>query len=163
MYKWYPVLPNLASLFSSAPLFSNEHTSLDFTQVSIEHSKQGRTHLYWHHLLCFIQDILNIETVCKDFGINGTLILELWLHFREHTSIERKKLPEGQAVRSIMTGFSPDMTLRIEAKQFDLGCLRPNNLVSHSLKVLQVYFCCQLQAAFKFLSLRRSVCRATLP
>ena len=38
----------------------------------------------------------------------------------------------------VMSGawFPPDMTLRIEAKQFSLGFIRPENLVSHSLRVL---------------------------
>ena len=38
----------------------------------------------------------------------------------------------------VMSGawFPPDNTLRIEARQFKLGFIRPDNLVSHSLRVL---------------------------
>ena len=43
--------------------------------------------------------------------------------------------------------FPPDITLRIEAKQLNLGFIRPENLVSHSLRVLYALFC-KLQACF---------------
>ena len=33
-------------------------------------------------------------------------------------------------------GFPPDVMLGIQAKEFDLGFIRPENLVSHSLRVL---------------------------
>ena len=39
--------------------------------------------------------------------------------------------------------FPPDVTIKIEAKQFSLGFIRPENLVSHSLRVL-----CKLQVGF---------------
>ena len=41
------------------------------------------------------------------------------------------------SIGQVMSGawFPPDMTLRIEAKQFNLGFIRPENLVSHSLRV----------------------------
>ena len=47
--------------------------------------------------------------------------------------------------------FPQDMMLRIEAKQFSLGFIRPVNLVSHSLRVLQVLFC-KLETGFRVLS-----------
>ena len=40
----------------------------------------------------------------------------------------------GQVMSSAW--FPPDMTLRIKAKQFNLGVIRPENFVSHSLRVL---------------------------
>ena len=42
----------------------------------------------------------------------------------------------------------PDTTLRIEAKYFNLGFIRPEHLVSHSLRVLQVFFFCKLHSGF---------------
>ena len=41
--------------------------------------------------------------------------------------------------------FPPDMTLGIQAKQFNLGFIRQENLVSHGLRVLRVPFS-ELQA-----------------
>ena len=55
----------------------------------------------------------------------------------------------------------PDMMLRIEAKlRFNLGLIRPDNLLSHSLRVVLVLF---WKRAFICLSLRRGICVATLP
>ena len=36
--------------------------------------------------------------------------------------------------------FSPHIPLRINAKKFNLGLIRPENLISHSLGVLHVFF-----------------------
>ena len=44
----------------------------------------------------------------------------------------------GQVMSSAW--FSPDIPLRINAKKFNLGLIRPENLISHSLGVLHVFF-----------------------
>ena len=45
-------------------------------------------------------------------------------------------------IGQVMSGawFPPDMTLRIEAKQLNLGFITPKNLVSHNLRVLFACF-----------------------
>ena len=46
-------------------------------------------------------------------------------------------LHRWDGIVQVMSGacFPPDMMFRIEAKQFNLGLIRPENLVSHSLRV----------------------------
>src|SRR4029434_3333554 len=44
----------------------------------------------------------------------------------------------GQVMSSAW--FSPHIPLRINAKKFNLGLIRPENLISHSLGVLRVFF-----------------------
>jgi hypothetical protein len=39
-----------------------------------------------------------------------------------------------------MLHHPPDMTLGIQAKEFNLGFIRPENLVSHTLGILKVPF-----------------------
>ena len=45
-------------------------------------------------------------------------------------------------IGQMMSGawFPPDMTLGIQAKEFNLSFIRPENVVSHGLIVLQVPF-----------------------
>jgi len=45
-------------------------------------------------------------------------------------------------IRQVMTSawFPPDITLCIQAKEFNLCFIRPENLISHSLRVFQVHF-----------------------
>ena len=38
------------------------------------------------------------------------------------------------------TRFPPDVTLGIQAKEINLGFIRPENLVSHGLRVYHVHF-----------------------
>ena len=48
----------------------------------------------------------------------------------------------SDGIGQVMSGawFHPEMTLGIQAKEFNLCFIRPENLVSHGLKVLQVLF-----------------------
>ena len=48
----------------------------------------------------------------------------------------------GDGIGQVMSGawFPQDMTLGIQAKEFNLCFIRPDNLVSHGLRVLQVPF-----------------------
>uniref|UniRef100_A0A3Q1H1G4 Immunoglobulin domain-containing protein n=1 Tax=Anabas testudineus TaxID=64144 RepID=A0A3Q1H1G4_ANATE len=48
----------------------------------------------------------------------------------------------GQVLSSAW--FHPDMTLGIQAKEFNLCFIRPENLVSHALRVLQVHLGCHV-------------------
>ncbi len=50
-------------------------------------------------------------------------------------------------------GFSPHIPLRIKAKKFYLGLIRPENLICHHLGVLQVFFSNSMRA-FMCLALR---------
>ncbi len=62
----------------------------------------------------------------------------------------------GQVMSSAW--FSPHIPLRIEAKKFYLGLIRPENLICHHLGVLQVFF-----SKLMCLALRTGFRRATLP
>ena len=57
--------------------------------------------------------------------------------------------------------FPPDVKLGIQAKEFNLGFIRPENLVSHGQRVLWVHFG-KLQAVMCLL-LRSGFRLATLP
>ena len=53
--------------------------------------------------------------------------------------------------------FPPDVTLNIQAKEFNLGFIRPENLVSHDLRVLLIPFgklqeCCHVPFTEEWLS-----------
>ena len=48
--------------------------------------------------------------------------------------------------------FPPDVTLGIQAKKFHLGFIRPENLVSHGLRVLSCV-CLLLRSGFRLATL----------
>ena len=51
-------------------------------------------------------------------------------------------LPRRDGIGQVMSGawFHQDVTLGIQAIEFNLGFIRPENLVSHGLRVLLVTF-----------------------
>ena len=67
-------------------------------------------------------------------------------------------------IGQVMSGawFPPDMTLGIQAKEFNLCFIRPENFVSHGLRVLQVPFGNSRRAVMCLL-LRSGFRLATLP
>ena len=59
-------------------------------------------------------------------------------------------------------GFPADVTLGIQAKVFNLGFIRPENLVSHGLRVLRCLLANSKRAIMRLL-LRSGFRLATLP
>jgi hypothetical protein len=45
-------------------------------------------------------------------------------------------LPPPRFIVGMVPGFPPDVMLGIQAKEFNLGFIKPENLVSHGLRVV---------------------------
>jgi len=104
----------------------------------------------WHTYFWAVSPILLCRTSQAPSGWMGSVGAQPFSDLSRDVQTG-SSLGSGQ----VMSGawFPPDMTLCIQAKEFNLCFIRPENFVSHGLRVLQVPFGLLLRSGFRLATL----------